>query len=162
MKIKSLLKNYSIKLIAQSPKVESQIRTKLASYYQKLINKLGLDLNNYNFSEIIEEIISYLKDNDFINERIYISSFVRCHPKYSRQLLIYRLKNLGLKEILINKLLPTVDSEREQIKKDILKKYSLNQLKGYQSRAKIFSSFVRKGFSIDSIKNVIDSLRKNS
>jgi SOS response regulatory protein OraA/RecX len=159
-KIKSLLKNYSLKLIAQSPKVESQIREKLDRYYQRLVNKLNFGQDSYNFSTILEEIIIYLKENDFINEKTYIASFIRSHPKYSRQLLIHRLKNLDLKESLINKLLPSVDSEKEQIKKIISKKYSPSQLEDYGQRMKIMASFARKGFSIDSTKNVIDSLRQ--
>lgn len=160
-KIKSLLKNYSLKLIAQSPKIELQIREKLDNFYQRLAKKLVFDPNNFDFSKIKEEIIIYLKDNNFINEEVYISSYIRSHPKYSRQLLSYRLKNLELNEDLINKLLPSIDLEKEQIKKIITKKYSQSQLGNYHQRMKIMASFVRKGFSIDSTKSVIDSLGQN-
>ena len=148
--LKNKLKNYSLKLVGQSPKIEAIVRPRLERY----LSNISVDIN----PQLIDEVIDFLHQLNLLNEEKYVESFIRVHPKYSPKKIIYLLSHYKISPNVINQHLP---NELEIVAKIIQKKYSAIDLKNYQYRQKISLSLLRKGFAIDSIKKSIDSIVKS-
>lgn len=137
-------------LCARSEQCEYDIRTKL--------NKTSLS------GEQMDEIITYLKNNRFIDEKRYTESFVRDKIKFAKWGKIKIRYNLTQKRISSPVITDALDSVDEDIYMDValnLVKSKIRQLdlNTKEDMAKLYRSMMNRGYSYDIIKRALQTIR---
>ena len=103
--------------------------------------------------EHMEYIITYLKEENFLNETRYAEAYVRGklrHKKWGRRKIIYMLRQQGLDEQTIQKALNEaleVDEEEQILAKLLQKRLSL-----ISDKNKVFRWALQRGFDPEEIK----------
>jgi regulatory protein len=146
----------------------------LSYYYLSIRNRSEKEMRDYltkkkASGEIIERIITSLKDHKFLNDETFARSWVlnraRLKPK-GKVLLKIELRQKGIADELIQKVLEEVQeeipSELSQAKSLIVKR--MERMKG-STRDEIYSKvggfLARRGFSWDVVKKAIDESMEN-
>lgn len=148
IKDNSYLESYyvALKYINIKLRTEQEIRNKLKDY-----NK-----------DIIEYSINRLKQEGYLNNDLYIKSYINDSinlKMIGKNKILYDLKKLGFKEVDILNYLNTFDDEIfiNKIDKYINKRISTNHnMSSYKLRQKIMQELVNKGFHKEDINNVLN------
>jgi len=156
-----LLKNYALRQLGLSPKTKKIISQKLSFYLNTALVRYKLPSSLIDKNSLISEVISYLETNQLLNESAYVDYFIKKNSNKPRRYLEYNLKTNGIDISSYSHLLPQADSETDNVKSIILKKYSRLDLNNYQDKNKIMAALYRKGFSLSAIKVAIDGLLKS-
>lgn len=156
-----LLKNYALRQLGLSPKTKKIISQKLSFYLNTVLVRYKLPSSLIDKNSLISEVISYLETNQLLNESAYVDYFIKKNSNKPRRYLEYNLKTNGIDISSYSHLLPQADSETDNVKSIILKKYSRLDLNNYQDKNKIMAALYRKGFSLSAIKVAIDGLLKS-
>lgn len=152
-------REYSLRQIAISPKTEKIINQKLNLFFRKTILKYKLNSNDLNLTEISGQIISYLKDKKLLNQKEFVSYFVKRNQKKSQQQIIYLLQGLGIGQEFLSSLKTNKQSETEKIKIFLDKKgIDKSKLTDFKEINKVKASLFRRGFNLSDINAVIDDL----
>ncbi len=133
-------KEYSLRQVAISPKVEKIISQKLNFFLKKNIFKYKIEYSNIN--EIIQEIIDYLNSKKLLDEKSFIEYFVRKNKRKSKNQIQYLLSQLNIKTDIKSQ-------DSELIKQIIQKKSNMDKLK-------LKSLLYRRGFNISDINSAFD------
>lgn len=133
-------REYALRQIAISPKVEKIIYQKLKIFFQKFFLKYKISYQNIN--EIIQEIIDYLNSKNLLSEKKFIEYFIQKNKTKSSRQISYLLSQFNIKTQIQN-------NDLEIIKKIILKKKNIDKLK-------LKSSLYRRGFNLSDINNAFD------
>lgn len=146
-----LLREYSLRQIAISPKIRSILHPKLVVYSHRLCQKFNYPADI--FPELINLALNRLFEENLLNESAYIDYFVHRYSRKSTAEINFRLRRLGLNP-------PQIDStsDRPKIKDLIQKRYSRLNLLDHSDKNKVISSLARKGFAINDIKTAIDEV----
>lgn len=143
-------KNKALKYIEKSIKTEAQIR-------EMLIKK------EYE-EEVIDRILDFLKDYDFVNDERYVKAFIKAKIKENgKNKIKFSLIKKGINQELIKESLSSVNSEEEllvatqlaQKKADTLCKNEKEKQKILQ---KINVFLINKGFNYSIINEVIPKI----
>jgi len=127
-------------LLKASDRTEKQLYDKLKEgYYPK---------------EAIEVAIAYAKSYHYIDDERYARNYIQFHgKKNSKKQLMYTLLQKGIgKELLENLLEENPVDEDIQIQKWLTKKHYNSENATYEEKQKLGAALVRKGFSVDNIK----------
>ena len=133
-------REYALRQIAISPKVEKIIYQKLKIFFQKFFLKYKISYQNIN--EIIQEIIDYLNSKNLLNEKNFIEYFTQKNKTKSSRQISYLLSQYNIKTQIQN-------NDLENIKKIILKKKNMDKLK-------LKSLLYRRGFNLLDINVAFD------
>jgi len=133
-------REYALRQIAISPKVEKIIYQKLKIFFQKVFLKYKINYQNIN--EIIQEIIEYLNSKNLLNEKKFTEYFIQKNKNKSSQQISFLLSQYNIKTSLEN-------NDLEKIKKIIDKKKNMDKLK-------LKSLLYRRGFNLSDINNAFD------
>ncbi len=151
LSLKFLLNNYALRQIAISPKINQILIPKLknqARYYQKKYS-----FPDINSSQIIDETINYLENNNWLNQDNYAKFLIKKHSKKSRRYLeqLFNFYHLD-KTLLIN-------NDKNNLKNLLLKKINkLSKPLDFKTKNKLIQSLVQKGFAYFDIKSTIDEV----
>lgn len=125
-------KEKAVKYLVRALRTENEVRNKLKN--------LNVD------DEVIDDVISYLKDIDYINDNTYVDAYLRqCEkiPKYSKYEIKIKLMQKGISKDLINEKIKNLDSNYE---KNIVDKLMATKLKNMDS-IKQKAYLYRRGFN---------------
>jgi len=130
------------------------------------MDRTELDLRN-KLSEggypetVIDNTIEYLKSFHYIDDARYAENFVHCKQEsLSRREIVNKLHEKGIDDNIIENAVSAIESEGEhnRIKALILKRTGNKNNLEYKEKMKLFSYLYRKGYSIDDIEKVYNSL----
>lgn len=120
---------------------------------QKDIEKY-LKGKGYN-DEIIACVIGKLKEYNYINDEIYVKYFISSKSKKEGNKKIrFELKNKGIEESIISKMLAENNEDLEMIKQ-LAEKYLKNKVRDYKTKTKLFAYLASKGFDYENINSVM-------
>lgn len=110
-------------------------------------------------SNIIEKTIEKLKDYNYINDELYVKSYVETYKnEFGKNKLKQNLKNKNLDDELIEKYLIFDEDEVVcNIKKEILKQTKTKPLDAKQKQ-RLYRNLYNKGYSFEQIKKAFDIL----
>jgi SOS response regulatory protein OraA/RecX len=157
-----LLREYSLRQIAISPKTEFGLSLKLRVYIAKIIQKYKIPVDGISQQELIQSCIEKLKSQSLINPDEYIKYFIKKNRGKSQREIIYKLEKEGLHidNSYFNS--QSQETEIEKIKNLLVKKKVDNQkMSDFKYKNKIMAYFYRKGFSLSDIKTAIDEILNN-
>lgn len=152
--LKFLLLEYALRQIAISAKTEKIITQKLNQKLYLLLHKYPYPQNNYNF--LVVETTQYLSDNKLLDQDQYLYHFINKNKYKSKRELNFLLKSQGI-EFSLSRL----PSDEDKIRYLVEKKLKSTDLANYNNKNKLISALVRKGFSLNEVKTVIDDLIKS-
>ena len=146
-------KEYALRQIAISPKTEKILFQKLKIFFYKKTQKFKL-LDSIPADSISNQIITELKDKQFLNQSDFVDYFLKKNKSKSVAEIKFLLRQQGVE---ISSLNISPDNENQSIKK-ILSKKNVNrdQMSDYKYKNKIYASLFRRGFPISAIKAAID------
>lgn len=133
-------REYALRQIAISPKIEKIIYQKLKIFFPKICFKYQIKYPNIN--QVIEEIIDYLNSKSLLDPESFTNYFIQKNKNKSRQQISFLLSRYGLKSTLPN-------NDLELIKKIIQKKSNMDKLK-------LKALLYRRGFNLSDINAAID------
>jgi regulatory protein len=132
----------------------------LLKYRQRSKGEIITRLKNKNYSEaVIKKVVSFLQEQDFINDEAFTPLFVNsCMAKsWGPKRIRYALKKLDVGKDLIDKFLPDKEATKEVLKKLAQKK--VDYYKGKKnSYPKTVNALLRKGYNYGDIFEVLGEL----
>lgn len=145
-----LLKESALRQIAYSPKSKNILKNKLSVSLKKNLIKYKIPYNS-EYRQIIDDVITKLEDQGFLNNDDFIKYFINKNKNKSWQEIDYLLKKQGFSNVSFK------SNDKEKIKKILIKKdFSKSDFVDFHKKNKIVSSLYRKGFSFEDIKAAID------
>ena len=113
--------------------------------------------------DIINDVIVDLKSMGYINDRIYAQKFVyerlKLKPKSKRMLKI-ELERKGISEHIADEVLNNIEYDEDiVIERIIRKKFGKYDFDDPIVIRKVYSFLAHRGFSLESIKSIIDRIR---
>ena len=120
---------------------------------QKLLQK-GFERN------IIELAVKKLEEYHYINDELYAMNFVKSYTGKSKRELQYKMKNKGIADEIINKVLVQIPEDHDfenaiSYSNKYLKAKAFNE----KTKNNLFAALVRRGFSLDIIYIVIENIK---
>lgn len=134
----------------------------LLSYRERTIKEMRDRLRKKDFSaEVIEKVIEYLLEKDYLNEQrfaeMWIRSRIKHHPR-GRKLIYKELKDKGVDRKIINSALNEfLDREKEMdMAAYLMDKWLRRRKEEDSSSYKLKNYLARKGFNYDIIYEITD------
>lgn len=150
-----LLKNYALRQIAISPKIESVLHPKLLRQVSFYFHKFSF--SPVDASPIISGVIDYLNQKNLLDPSVYASYLIRRHQGKSRSY----LRQLFSHYHLAPSLLPPPTADLDKIRILIYKKTkSISKPMDFKTKTRLIGYLTRKGFAYYDIKTVIDETAK--
>lgn len=111
-------------------------------------------------NETIDRIIQEFKDKLFLNDTEWVENFIRNQSEKGRgpQQIIVKLRQKRVPSEIIavyREQVQDSSSQRDNIKRLLVKKYRSRNLKDPRERQKVIASLLRKGFDFSEIKNIL-------
>ncbi|WP_022670897.1 regulatory protein RecX [Hippea alviniae] len=131
---------YALRLLNRRDYTELQLREKL--------NGKGFDKKD------IEDTILYLKEKNFLNDERFAENYIffRLKNGYGKRRIRFELKEKGIKEEIVDRLL---EDKEEMIEEYFLKKLKQVENKKNPSK-KLFDALYRRGFDKEKIFELIN------
>ncbi|HEX8932013.1 MAG TPA: regulatory protein RecX, partial [Patescibacteria group bacterium] len=157
-----LLRDYSLRQIAMSPKTKTILSRKIKMKLNQLLSKYKVPQDLTPTSDLIDRELAYIESTGLIDNRQYIESYIRRHPQHSKALIIQGLRAQGVSVTPDELLGFDLGSNRLKIHRLLQKKrFSRELLSDPKSKNKILAFLARKGFSYDEIRSAIDDYLQN-
>ncbi len=147
--------NTALRFLSYRPRSEKEVRDALQKKKASI--------------EVIEKIISRLKEHKFLNDADFVQWWVESRTRFKPRgikLIILELKQKGISEDLINSIIHDslfmIQSDLEQAKKLAEKK--IEKYKGLTKNElyqKLGGFLARRGFNYETVKKVIDEVTGN-
>lgn len=135
---------------------------RLLSYRERTIKEIKDRLRKKDFKEeIIESVVDYLLDNDYLNEKrfaeMWIRSRIKHHPR-GRKLIYKELNSKGVDQKIINSALNQYLSDQDELEmaEYLKEKWLRRRTEEDSSSYKLKNYLANKGFSYDLIYKVTD------
>ena len=130
---------------------------------KEIMDRLLKETNDFN---IIGEVITYLKDNNYIDDIVFTKNFYENKSYYnnwSSKKIIYELQNKGISREKFNEIITeTYENDYNNAKKLVEKKYKTLKIgnDNYKFKNKVYTYLTNRGFSYDIIKEIIEEYIK--
>jgi regulatory protein len=134
-----------------------RIAYRLLTYRDRTEYEINKKLKEKGFEpNIINEVIEHLRENDFINDQKYVKRFIAESKFCSRAKIWGKLRNLGIKNSMIENALDEAgpDFEYQAALSLVLKKINLTE----ESMSKIVSYLKNRGFCHNTVERVCNYL----
>jgi len=113
-------------------------------------------------SSLIHKVLTEFKEKGFFDDPLWISSFMRIHSKrLGLPAILQKMRIKGISEEELEDVRANwqdSDQEKESVEKLLVGRYRSKNLKDFKEKQKVIQSLMRKGFSFESIKLVMDNL----
>jgi SOS response regulatory protein OraA/RecX len=150
-----LLKNYALRQIAISPKIETVLRPKLNRQVDIYFHKFSFA--PIDTQPIIADLIDYLNQKKLLDPTTYASYLINRNPSKS----LHYLRQLFSHHHLDHSLLTFSTDDLIKIKKLVDKKTkSLPKPMDFKTKTRLIGFLTRKGFAYSDIKTAIDEIVK--
>ncbi|MGE5474843.1 MAG: RecX family transcriptional regulator [Ignavibacteriales bacterium] len=130
------------------------------SYKMRTAYEVEIKLKEKYPLEIIQEVIDYLNQNDYLNDEMYAERFINEKKKLgklSKKELVYKLMEKGIKRELIEIMIEKNEYDEIGYAKKVIAKRG--KTKDKKEEAKAINYLYRKGFSKDTIDEIIKEKR---
>lgn len=155
--LKWLAKDYILRQlgISQKSKVVLKSKTKIKILNWLKENKIEFETDR--LEELIDIELNKLEENKIIDDNQYVANFINKSKRKSNRQIEYELKNKGISgDVVRQALAERENGEEEVIRNLISKKLKNNNKLSFGERGKLIASLIRRGFSIDKVKSLID------
>lgn len=165
LKVGDTLDNASIQALEQKDAAEEayQKALKLLNIRPRTEHEMRSRLQEYGFTdEIIEPVIANLLEKNYLNDQQFAAEWIENRTTFrprGKRLLRIELMKKHVDEEEIQTALAALPEE-EQLVREAAKKYS-NRLKGLDEstfKKRLYGFLVRRGFSYDDIKPILDEV----
>lgn len=135
---------------------------KLLSYRERTIKEIKDRLRKKDYKDdIIEKVVNYLLDNDYLNEARFAEMWIRSRKKHhprGRKLIYKELNNKGVDQKIINSALNQHLSDQDELEmaEYLKEKWLRRRTEEDSSSYKLKNYLANKGFSYDLIYKVTD------
>lgn len=107
-------------------------------------------------------VVDKLKEYSYVDDNLYVKSYIETYKrKYGKVKMKFELKNKGINEETINKLLNAFETNPDELLV-IANKYLKGKTWDYKVQQKLYSHLASKGFSFDEISSTINLIKKNN
>ncbi len=139
---------YILNILNKRDYTEYEIKSKLL--------KKGFD------SQTINDVLNYVKEKNFINDRRYAENFVffKLKAGYGVKKIQYAMKEKGINENLISEFLSKADEAKYGRAVFVKQLQKLSDKKN--AREKLYAYMTRRGFKYDTIKELFSSYEKEA
>lgn len=152
-----LIHEYCLRQLAISQKSKTGLKSKTKIKIVESLKKNKIKFATDRLEELIDIELNKLEENKLIDDSQYVLGFINKSKKKSNRQIEYELKHKGVGEDIVREALALREnSEAEVIRNLINKKLKNNYKLSFQERAKLMASLIRRGFSIDTVKSIID------
>ncbi len=112
-------------------------------------------------SEEIEETVVKLSYYGYLNDQNYTVSFIKDNTsKKGKKLIISELAQKGIDKSMVNEIYDNIDVDEVSVIEDIVsRRYNTVDFNDDKTYKRIVGYFLRRGFSYDSIKRVLNKFR---
>lgn len=146
--------DYCLRQISLSAKTEKIITNKLKLYFSRLTQKFNL-LASVQTREIVNQIISYLKSKQLLNENDFVTSFITKNKSKSASEIKFLLRQKGID--IQNFSSQIISNDAAAIKMFLIKKKITKEtIANFKEKNKLYASLSRRGFQLSDIKAAID------
>jgi len=150
-----LLKQYALGQIALSPKSLRLLTLKIRRHYHQLLHRYHYP-DPVPIDQILSsDILPYLEAHRLIDDSAYIEHLIRRHATKSTRHFIFLLGKSGISRSQYAPYLADLYQQEQQKIRRLLPKLS------HLPYPKLLSWFINRGFSIDSVKSVVDESQNN-
>ncbi|PIU73245.1 hypothetical protein COS78_03395 [Candidatus Shapirobacteria bacterium CG06_land_8_20_14_3_00_40_12] len=150
-----LLKNYALRQIAVSPKIETVLRPKLNRQIDIYFHKFSFA--PIDTQPIITDLIDYLNQKKLLDPTAFASYLINRNPSKS----LHYLHQLFSHYHLDLSLLISLTDDLNKIKKlIIIKTKSISKPMDFKTKTRLIGFLTRKGFAYSDIKTAIDEIVK--
>lgn len=155
--LKWLAKDYILRQlgISQKSKVVLKSKTKIKILNWLKENKIEFETDR--LEELIDIELNKLEENKIIDDNQYVISFINKSKRKSNRQIEYELKNKGISGDAVRQALAERENGEEEVIRNLIsKKLKNNNKLSFEERGKLIASLIRRGFSIDKVKSLID------
>ena len=132
----------AVEYVLKTPKTARQVRTWL--------NKKTDD------KDVADEVIKYLQDRNYINDREYAAAFVQCKKiKLGAGMIKNKLRVKGVSTDIIEHAMVEVDDQRDLAIMRV-EKYMQNKEKTAEIKSKLFRYLMGKGFDFETAGGAVN------
>ena len=149
---KYLQLEYCLRQIAISPKIRKILEQKLRIYNLRLTHKYSFSADLLN--SLTQTTLSKIDTLGLLDEQVYVDHIIRKYPKKSSFEISYLLRRQGINYTPQ----PNSAIEISKIKQLISKKFSSVNFSDYNSKNKVLSNLIHRGFALEFIKIAIDEI----
>lgn len=157
---KSRLLEKAYRFLSFRPRSEKEV---VDYFFQKKIILRESEQEQRTYRQSVEEVIDYLKSKGQLNDLEFAKWWVeqrnRFRPK-GVKLLKMELGQKGVTAELIDKVLETKDEKNQALRVALKKLSSFQKMPYLEFKQKMGGFLYRRGFGWDTIKSVIDTLKK--
>jgi len=139
--------------------------TAYCSRQERCISEVVSKLNTYEIPEIVqEEIITFLKQENFVDELRYATAFTSDKfrfNKWGKIKIVFALKAKHIPEEIITSAIDSIDQEKyiQQLSDELQKKKkSLKKLSDYELNGKLYQFAAGRGFENDAIREALGKI----
>jgi len=155
--LKWLAKDYILRKLSISQKSKVVLKSKTKIKILNWLKENKIDFKTDRLEELIDIELNKLEENKIIDDNQYVISFINKSKKKSNRQIEYELKNKGISgDVVRQALVERENGEEEVIRNLISKKLKNNNKLSFGERGKLTASLIRRGFSIDKVKSLID------
>lgn len=155
--LKWLAKDYILRQlgISQKSKVVLKSKTKIKILNWLKENKIEFETDR--LEELIDIELNKLEENKIIDDNQYVANFINKSKRKSNRQIEYELKNKGISGDAVRQALAERENGEEEVIRNLIsKKLKNNNKLSFGERGKLIASLIRRGFSIDKVKSLID------
>lgn len=135
-------KNKAIALLQYMNRTEQELRQKLKMYLYP--------------SDVIEQVIAYLYDYNYLDDERYVECFIRCNKNnHSRRWMERKLVQKGIALNGIQQYFEDDYSEENVLRKALEKKMRGKRIDSQKEKEKVMAYLFRQGFSINGVRQVL-------
>lgn len=147
-------REYALRQVALSPKVEGQLTPKLIRFIKNLNYRQKSLFADLDYQSVVSQVIDYLSERQLLDQTDFITSFVRRHARHSKIFILAKLANFGISRPQAISHIP-VSHDRQAIIR-LLAKVSPLTLKEPRAKNRFLAKLTRLGFPLNEVISIID------
>ena len=155
--LKWLAKDYILRKLSISQKSKVVLKSKTKIKILNWLKENKIDFKTDRLEELIDIELNKLEENKIIDDNQYVANFINKSKRKSNRQIEYELKNKGISGDAVRQALAERENGEEEVIRNLIsKKLKNNNKLSFGERGKLIASLIRRGFSIDKVKSLID------
>lgn len=138
----------------------------LLTFKSRTVKEIKDKLKSKGYSETeIDNALEKLLSYNYVNDESYTLSYIKSNiDKKGKKLISRELSEKGIDKVVIDEMFEEFSdeyAEEDKIEDIFIRRFSDSDLFDIKERNKIFSYFMRRGFSFDKISKIVTKYKKN-